>query len=286
MKNLKLCMTILVRDEAALIRENLDYHLSRGVDFIIATDNCSQDGTATILREYEKKGLLHYIFEPADDYSQDLWVTRMARIAAEEYKADWIMHTDADEFWWPSNSEKIPDILGSVAPNIDGLKVRRSNFAPTDGYDNELPFYSQLTVREKHSLNSLGRPLPPKICHRGRPDVKINQGNHSFELHSQTPCVKQCNEILIFHFPQRGFNEFQKRVRQGGAAYNRNNRLAKNVGNTWRKLYQLEQRGELKNYFDGATFSEEQITQGISENTLIVDTRLSDYMQKMRQTKP
>lgn len=278
---MKLCMTILVRDEEELIRENLDYHLRRGVDFIIATDNRSQDGTAEILRKYERMGLLHYIFEPADDYSQDIWVTRMARIAVEEYMADWVMHVDADEFWWPSGSESIPEILDSVGDGIDGLIVPRSNFVPIEDYDDRIPFYSQLTVREKCSLNALGRPLPPKVCHRGRQDINVSQGNHYFELESRKPCVEQCNDILIFHFPQRGFEKFQKRIRQGGAAYDRNTRLNPNVGSTWRKLYELDRKGELKEYFDDTTYTKEQVIQGIRDGALVFDTRFKSYMMRL-----
>lgn len=278
---MKLCMTILVRDEEDLIRANLEYHLSRGVDFIIATDNRSQDGTADILREYEKRGLLHYIFEPDDDYSQDIWVTKMAKIAAKEYGADWVMHVDADEFWWPLGSEKIPDILEAVDCGTDGLIVPRSNFIPIENYDDRAPFFTQLTIREKQSLNSLGRPLPPKVCHRGTSEIRISQGNHSFGLETREPLTKECDEILIFHFQKRGFKQFQKRIQQGGSAYDRNKRLDKNVGETWRKLYDLDQRGELQEYYNAATYSEEDVRQGIFEKSLVPDTRFMHYMNKL-----
>ncbi len=44
---MRIVLTLLVRDEADIIGSNLAYHLSQGVDFVIATDNGSRDGTPT-----------------------------------------------------------------------------------------------------------------------------------------------------------------------------------------------------------------------------------------------
>ena len=79
---MKLLMTLLVRDEEDILRENLDFHLAQGVDEMIVTDNGSVDSTVEILREYEARGVVHVLLEPTDDYSQWRWVTRMARSAA------------------------------------------------------------------------------------------------------------------------------------------------------------------------------------------------------------
>jgi len=38
-------MTLAVRDEADVIEANIGYHLDAGVDFVIATDPRSTDGT-------------------------------------------------------------------------------------------------------------------------------------------------------------------------------------------------------------------------------------------------
>ena len=38
---MRLVMTLLVRDEEDIVRANVDFHLARGVDFVIATDNRS-----------------------------------------------------------------------------------------------------------------------------------------------------------------------------------------------------------------------------------------------------
>ncbi len=62
-KNPKLVMTLLARDEGDIIRRNIEFHLSHGVDFIIATDNASSDNTRDILTEYKNKGKLYLIDE-------------------------------------------------------------------------------------------------------------------------------------------------------------------------------------------------------------------------------
>ena len=64
-------MTLLVRDEADIVDDQITYHLAAGVDFVIATDNRSEDGTTAILERYERDGVLHLIREHGDDMRQD-----------------------------------------------------------------------------------------------------------------------------------------------------------------------------------------------------------------------
>ena len=94
-------MTLLVRNEEDIIRENIKFHLSQGVGFFIVTDNRSVDGTADILKEYEAKGILRYIYEDSNQFDQHIWVTQMAVMAYTELGANWVINNDADEFWWP-----------------------------------------------------------------------------------------------------------------------------------------------------------------------------------------
>ncbi|MFM9110985.1 MAG: glycosyltransferase family 2 protein, partial [Prochlorococcaceae cyanobacterium] len=92
---MRLILTLLCRDEDDIIEQMLAFHLSRGVDLVIATDNGSRDGTRAILERYRRSGVLLLIDEPSLTHDQAPWVTRMARMAANDCGADWVINADA-----------------------------------------------------------------------------------------------------------------------------------------------------------------------------------------------
>src|SRR5262245_25074427 len=110
---MRLVMTLRTRDQADIVDAVVSSHLSAGVDFVIATDHRSADGTAEILREYASAGVLRLIEEPGEEVRGSEWRTRMARIAAEEYAADWVFSADGDEFFWPRRGS-LKDVLDAV----------------------------------------------------------------------------------------------------------------------------------------------------------------------------
>lgn len=264
-------MTLLVRNEEDILADNLDYHLSQGVDFIIATDNNSEDGTLGILRRYEKAGYLRLIREPEDDYSQAKWVTRMARLAATEHGADWVINNDADEFWWPRTGSLKSTLEASTAR---ALEVARVNFPPLRVPSS--PFWRGQTVREVQSFNAVGQPLPPKVCHRADPQVEVAQGNHSVNFPAEPT-----SGLLIFHFPMRSYEQMEAKIRLGGAAYERNTNLPKEVGGTWRELYRKLKAGELRAWFDEQALDESSVEAGIRAGRLIRDRRLAGCLESM-----
>ena len=277
---MKLALTVLVRDEQDIIRPFLEYHLNRGVDFVIATDNLSEDGTRDILEEYRRYGNLHYIYEPADDYSQKIWVTRMARLAATEYGADWVINSDADEFWWPVHKADIKQVLSDVPESISALCVERTNFPPRPRVESQ-GFLHCMTIRELQSKNSLGHPLPPKVCHRAHAEIVVEQGNHLVSLGGEGLGAVATDEISIFHFPMRFEAQFRRKIEKGGAAYERS-QLPLYVGETWRRLYKRHRENEdLDAYFEEQVLDDEKLAQALASGEMVEDRRLLEFMSAL-----
>lgn len=275
-----LLMTLLVRDEADILRENIDYHLSQGVDFIIATDNRSVDATPDILREYEQAGVLRYIFEGSDDYSQARWVTRMAQIAHHDYAARWVMHSDADEFWWPDTGT-LADTFHRLDNRCNLVVARRTNFVYRDAEADQGNFAEVMIYREKVSLNAAGREILPKVAHLAGDGITVIQGNHNVE--GLEPRLVNDDAIEILHFPVRRREQLINKILKGGAAYERNTHLDKGLGRAWRRLYHnYRDNGHLDEYFAEVNFDDQRLTEGLVEGTLVMDTRLRDFLTNIK----
>ena len=232
---MKLIMTLLVRDEEDILQANIDFHLSLGVDFIIATDNLSADSTPSILKSYQAMGKLKYILEEDDNYSQHAWVTRMARMARLDYGADWVINNDADEFWWPRFGD-LKSTFSSIPREYNVLQAERHNLVPRLETDKDLPFYATMTYQEVESLNPVGKPLPPKQAHIGHPEVAVRQGNHRMDDIGKQRVIHDL--IDIYHYPIRSYAQIENRIVQLGAALARNTELDRSLGGARRDLYE------------------------------------------------
>lgn len=267
-------MTLLVRDEQDIICENIEYHLAQGVDFFVVMDNRSVDATTDILKAYEARGLLHYIYQGDDNFNQHAWVTSMARMAYSEHAADWVINNDADEFWWPVTGN-LKETFRQVPTQINLVNADRNNFVVVT--DSDEPFWSRMVYRECISLNPLGRPLPSKVAHRGSETVKVYQGNHSVDGIESPNAIDGMIEIL--HFPIRSYQQIENKIAMGGAAYTRNRELPESTGVTWRKLYaELKRESNLDRFYQDQYFDKQRLDQALKRGELIIDSRLADFL--------
>jgi hypothetical protein len=268
----KVVMTLLVRDEEDILAANFECHLSQGVDFFIVTDNLSVDGSRDIIEHYVRAGVAVCLDETCDDYSQALWVTRMARMAAAEYGADWVINSDADEFWFGSTEEGIKVDLAAVGDQASCVSVSRSNYPPVD--EKGVGFFAErMRIREHRSYNAFGEPLQPKICHRGFTEIEVNQGNHSARR-GKVPLQSVRAALRILHYPARSYRQLENKIVKGGSAYARNTELPAEVGGTWRYLYSRWQAGELRAFYQQMILSTDAMEHGLLSGELLYDDTL------------
>jgi len=273
----KVVMTLLARDEADVVDAQIAFHLHAGVDYVIATDNASCDGTTEILERYASAGVLHLIREPGDDMRQDEWVTRMARLAATEHGADWVVNSDADEFWWPRGGS-LGDVLSAVPDRYGIVRGCWRHFVPRP--DDGAFFAERMTVR-------LATPAHPgakdtifhahqKVAHRAHPDAVIERGNHNVDAPG-LDVLRSWHPVEVLHFSFRSLAQLERKARGGwlrSPGY-------EPVGHRL-LLDEAFRAGRLEEHYDEFAVDDDALARGLADGTLAQDTRLRDALRAIR----
>ncbi|WP_460443228.1 glycosyltransferase family 2 protein [Amycolatopsis stemonae] len=284
-RRVRIVMTLLVRDEADIVAATVEHHLAAGVDFVVATDNGSVDGTTEILERYRDAGVLELWHEPGRDYEQARWVTAMARRAAESHGADWVINGDADEFLWPGAAAEagrtaIADALAAVDSRCGTVEMVRDNLVADPARRG--PWPSTHVLRDTLSLSARGTRIGNKVCHRADPAVTVGVGNHSAtgalgELAPERP-------LTILHVPDRGLAQFTRKVANAGAAFAANTRLDPGIGWHMREDYRLLLDGELARTWARRQPDAAAVSAGLADGTLVRDSRLTDRLTALLPT--
>jgi hypothetical protein len=287
---MRLVMVMKVRDEIDVVEHTLRYHLARGADKWIVTDNGSTDGTLEVLKRYESAGLLKLNEEPGEDFRTEAhwWVTRMARLAATEMGADWVAHVDADEFWWPARGS-LKETLAAIPDEYGVVLAPRPEFAARPGKGQ---WWERMTVRERRSR------LRPKIAHRAEPDVVLHRGAHDVDFEDEAGSKHAGRAVMravkddadeaddgrlvwapvfparVMHFPIRSFEQYKRRVEttifHGGFEDRAHD-----------ELRQAYDEGRLPELYERLTIDDGDVERGIAEGRLVEDTRIRDFLEAM-----
>lgn len=276
---MKLAMTLRARDEADILDAQLAFHLNAGVDFVIAIDHRSVDGTTEILESYERSGYLHLIREP-DEGIQNEWVTRMARLAATDFDADWVINSDADEFWWP-RGDNLKDVLAAVPSRYGIVRGLWRHFVPR--LDGETFFAERMIARlSPHApINDPNGPYRPdvKSAHRADPHVVVVRGNHDLAGSSFVP-LRGWYPIEVLHFRLRSLEQCARKFSAAWEAWSRSasghpTRFAA-VG------HEADQGGTLSEFYAAFGVDDDQLARGLEDGSLVIDTRLRDALRTLR----
>ena len=274
---MKLVMTLLARNEADIVDAQIAFHLHAGVDFVIATDNRSDDGTTEIFEKYARAGVLHLLEEHGDDMRQQEWVTRMARMAATTFDADWVINSDADEFWWPRGGT-LKEVLCLVPERFGVVRGCWRHFVPRPAGD---PIFSErMTVRlrtpafpgDKTTIYHAHQ----KVAHRADPTVVIESGNHNALGLKMNP-IRGWHPIEVLHFSLRTLGQVAQKARGGWVR----NPTEEQVDYQLR-LDQAVHGGRADSFFDSHVVTDGQLERGLTDGRFAIDTRVRDALRTLR----
>jgi Glycosyl transferase family 2 len=288
---MKLAMTLTVRNEADIIEDNLRYHRAQGVDFFIVLDNGSTDQTVEILESYEPTGILKLVSLPGNMLTiQRKGNTQIARLAYE-MGADWVIHNDADEFWWPVTGN-LKDALQAIPDDQGIVLAPRTEFLPRP--DGAGSFAERMTLREARFRR------PPKTAHRTHPSIKLWSA-HPIDLwvkHEATPQSslvgkpslrveashreeRELDLVLapvfpvgVLHFPLRSFEHYRKKIQIAD-----HNRFWERSEET-RALHEAYEEGRLEEVYEKLLLDDEAVAHGLADEWLVEDTELRDYLEE------
>jgi glycosyltransferase involved in cell wall biosynthesis len=266
----KIVMTLRARNEADILDAQLAFHLNAGVDFVVAIDNGSSDGTSEILESYARDGYLDVTYDPAD-YRQGEWVTWMARRAATEFGADWVVNSDADEFWWPRGGS-LKDVLAAVPARYGSVRGMWRHFAPRP--DDDGFFAERMTVRVCNPGAEDNSPFTArfKTAHRATAAVEVLPGNHRALGPGLDP-IRGWYPIDVLHFPIRSLRHFtEKYLRQWALLRTRFGEAAHNA----------QEGGRMREFYEAYLVDDAALAKGLADGTLAVDTRLRDALRLLR----
>ena len=276
-------MTLLVRDEADVLDAQIAHHLQAGVDFVIATDHGSRDGTTEILERYARGGRLHLIHEDTEMLLDGEWRNAMARRAAVEFGADWVISSDADEFWWPRGGD-LKEVLAAVPARFGSLGCLWRNFPYRPG---DAVFAERMTARLslRAPLNDETGPyhVNMKMAFRGDPNVELQGGQHDVHRHA-LPRIREWYPIDVLHFPIRSREQCKRKFVAAGAGLAK----AAAAGRSDRLLsrhrvagYRAAREGRLDEWLARWTVDDDVLARGVDEGWLAEDTRVRDMVRAL-----
>jgi hypothetical protein len=301
---MRLVMTLLVsNEEEELLDALLRYHYAQGVSFIMATAHRAPERTLELLDRYARKGKLDLRQEVGRDVRQREWVTGMARRAASDFEADWVINADADEFFWPERGTLV-DVFAAIPERYHTLACPLCHFVPQrteSGFfadrmviretvsrkksgwfgagisDAEIEAKLGVPASELSARLARGAQIEFKTAHRARPDIVVGGGNHRVRGEGLVPVPAAWRPVTVLHFPMRRYDQYEaKIVQKGRAARNSPHHVLR------RHLYSLYEQGRLRAYYEDQLVDRTELEAGVRAGRLVIDHRLRRFLADLR----
>lgn len=246
---------MVVRNAADLVGVHLAYHRAAGVDAAWVIDNGSTDETPRVLTRVAGR-------DPAVRWRRESGPFRQAELvsglAAEAVAAgmDWVLPTDADEFWW-SPDGSLGEALAAAPTEAGALEVELVNFVQDRRVRHPQasallsmtwraqPFGAVADARRlvtEGTIAFVEMRYPPKWASRAVPGLAVHKGNHHVDGLAG-PAVPT-DRLVLLHAPLRAADCLVDRAEHG----RRSAAVEPDPVTSWhlRRIDALEQAGRLE----------------------------------------
>lgn len=157
---MKIALATSVGDGAELLDQHIAFHVAVGAEIVLVS------GASEDLSRWEVGGHVRRL----DGASQ----TELARAAVEEHRADWIVPSRADEFWWP-RGESLADVLAVIPPRYSVVQALVRTFVGEGRSPGEVTTRTSLEGPAGAGDSSVEELLRP--VYRAEPDMDIDAGD-------------------------------------------------------------------------------------------------------------
>ena len=226
---------LMVKDEIDLLRRNLAYHSSIGVDYFVICDRGSSDETQQELEVMASLDNVHLLRQHLYNLKVEEITTetmKKVRLAALEemrrvFAPDWLFPADTDEFWVPScgnlarfvsslNEEHLAVNRFNALPNQETIK----EFLDNPNGSRSLLEFDIIVKRQSLSPESMSaNPQIPWIFHAVVPKFltsatdfrEVAPGFHNVHYRHE-PRRGTRPDLLILHLPFTTIDRFSNKI--------------------------------------------------------------------------
>ena len=181
----RVALAFTARDEQDIIERMIRWHLSQGVDFILVEEALSSDDTPAILDALAEE-LPVVVSHTERSHAEQAQAMTDLQAQALLFGADWVIDSDADEFW-AARDGSLRSVFAAIPAGVGFVRAEVDEFA------------CDLTLLPHHRSWS-GERLAPKVAHRPGPGVTVHFANVSV---TGTLPGMALPQLSVLHWPLR-----------------------------------------------------------------------------------
>lgn len=209
---MKLVAVSVIKNEADIV-EAFVRHTRAWADLHLVFDHASTDGTREILGRLVGEGLpLRLYTDDALGNLQQFRSNHLARVAVEEFGADWVMPLDADEILVaPGQRTSLEDMLRG-GDGTQPVSLPMANYYPTRDEDLTEP-NPVLRLVHRAGLTGASRKVMIPAALARDPSIEAGKGNHALYRHAAAVPDRPAPEgFHLAHFALRSLGQQVMRV--------------------------------------------------------------------------